>query len=41
MLFAFKKSDNAAAVQMGRSKSYPLSEVFRNTYASGNIRIYD
>jgi len=35
-----KKRDNAAAVQVGRSKSYQLSQIFRNTLDSGSERVY-
>lgn len=35
-----KKRDNAGAVQVGTSKSYQLSQIFRNTLNSGSTRVY-
>ncbi|WP_342373768.1 collagenase [Myxococcus stipitatus] len=35
-----KKRDNASAVQVGRNKTYQLSQVFRNTLESGSERVY-
>ncbi|WNZ65969.1 collagenase [Myxococcus sp. MxC21-1] len=35
-----KKRDNAGAGQVGRNKTYQLSEIFRNTLSSGSERVY-
>lgn len=35
-----KKDDNAQAVQLGTSKAFQLSQVFRNDYNSGTERVY-